>query len=186
MVFKFRGFFNQAKLDQEKLGKDVLELLGLIKNRIATPEYEKIEDKVREILEESLNTPGKIEELANSENWMERLALAELLEITPDMPEKLVKEAKEAAKKLAHDPVWTVRFMLAAISNIEPNFFKEIAKELKNDKDWRVVIGLLLNDNTPEEIISWIEKNKKKVLGELERLVDFMLLLKHFTSLLRE
>jgi len=169
MVFKEIGeSFNQAKLAVEVLQLHALVLL------MGSPEYEEIEDKV----ERSLNTPGKINELVNSKNWMKRLALANLLKITPDMPEELVKEAKKAAEKLSHDPVWAVRFILAMRSDIEPGFFKEIAEELKNDKDWRVIIGLASNEKTPKEIISWIEEHKKKVLEELEKLPDLASLLR--------
>jgi len=77
MVFKeIRKAFNQAKLVAEVLQLQALVLL------MESPQYGEIEDKV----EKSLNTPGKIKELVNSKNWMERLALAELLKITPDIP----------------------------------------------------------------------------------------------------
>jgi len=159
MVFKEIGeFFGQLRLAGE-----VLQLQALLE-LVKSPEYEEIEDKV----ERSLNTPGKINELVNSKNWMERLTLAECLEITPDMPEESLKEAKNAAKKLAHDSVWAVRCVLAMRSDIEPGFFKEIAEELKKDKDWRVIIGLASNEKTPKEIISWIEEHNKKVLKRLQ------------------
>jgi len=174
MVFKeIREILNQVKFAGEVVQLQALVVL------MESPQFEEIEDKVKK----SLNTPGEIEKLVNSKDWMERLALADLLEITPDMPEELVKEAKKAAEKLSHDPMWAVKFVLAARSNIEPNFFKEIAEKLKKDKDWRVVMGLVFNENTPDEITSWIEEHKKKVLEELEELAYLQSLLQ---SLLRE
>jgi len=157
--------FNQPELAGEhaKLVVEVHQLQRVVET-VESPEFEKIEDEVKK----SLNAPGKIKELANSENWMERFALAELLKITPDMSEESLKEAKAAVEKLKHDPEWAVRFALAVRRDIEPNFFKEvIAEELKKDKDWRVVMGLLSNDNTPKEIISWIKENRKDVLEKM-------------------
>jgi len=159
-------YFNQAEpaAEHATFFVEVFQLQRLAETTELL-EFQKIEDEVKK----SLNAPGKIKELVNSENWMERFALAELLKITPDMPEESLKEAKEAAEKLKHDPEWAVRFELALQRNIEPNFFKEIiAEELKKDKDWRVVMGLLRNDNTPEEIISWIKENRKDVLEKMD------------------
>ena len=135
-----------------------------------TPEYQKIEDEVKK----SLNTPGKLKELSENENWKVRFVLAESLKITPDMPEELLKEAKEVAEKLLHDEKWKVRFAIAENSNIEPNFFKGLAEELKRDKDWRVVLlGLERNHNTPKEIIDWINNDKKEILYKLGLLAEF-------------
>jgi len=166
MSFKeIRESFNQVKIAAELAQYQALAAL------VETPEYQKIEDDV----EKSLNTPGKLKELAKDKNWKVRTALAEKLEITPDMPEELVKEAKKVAKKLLHDHVWAVRFAIAQNSSIEPNFFKELAEELKMDKDWRVaILGLVINDNTPKEVLDWIEKNKKELLERLEQIIDFM------------
>jgi len=132
-----------------------------------TPEYQKIEDEV----EKSLNTPGKLKELAKNENWMVRLALAANLKITQDMPEELVKEAKEVAEKLLHDHVWAVRLALAENSDIEPNFFAKLAEKLAKDKDWRVkILGLGFNDNTPDELGDRVVKENKKVLERVTEL----------------
>jgi len=172
MAFKqIRESISQTKLAVELAQYKALSVL------METSEYQKIEDEV----EKSLNTPtpGTLKELAKNKNWMVRLALAANLKITSDMPEELLKEAKEVAEKLLHDHVWAVRVALAQNSDIEPNFFRSLAEKLKKDKDWRVVIlGLGLNDNTPEETNQWLEENKKELLGRLKLIADFMSLLK--------
>jgi len=40
------------------------------------------------------------------------------------MSKELAKGAKEVAEKLLQDPVEAVRVVLAALSNIEPNFLR--------------------------------------------------------------
>ena len=178
MRFKeIREFYNQTKFLGEVTQYKALQLF------METPEYQKIEDDV----EKSLNTPGKLKELAKNKDWKVRLALAESLKIKPDMPEELVKEAKKVAEGLLHDRGWAVRVALAQNSNIEPNFFKELAEELANDKDWRVkIFGLGFNDNIPEEISKRVVKENEGLLVRLAKLFGTQEDVEELMSLLRE
>jgi len=157
-----REIYNQTKLAGEVMQYKLLLQL------VETPEYQKIEDDV----EKSLDTPGKLKELAENKDWRVRFALALSLTITSDMPEELLKEAKEVAEKLLlHDRMWAVRLALAQNSDIEPNFFAKLAEKLAEDKDWRVkIFGLGFNENTPKELGDRVVKENKKVLEELTKL----------------
>jgi len=178
MRFKeIREFYNQTKFLGEVTQYKALQLF------METPEYQKIEDDV----EKSLNTPGKLKELAKNKDWKVRLALAESLKIKPDMPEELVKEAKKVAEGLLHDRGWAVRVALAQNSNIEPNFFKELAEELANDKDWRVkIFGLGFNVYIPKEISKRVVKENEGLLVRLAKLFGTQEDVEELMSLLRE
>jgi len=188
-------------LDQMKFGGEWLQYKLFEETREVfkgTPDYEEIKDKIEKVLMDPASLRNLVENLqhkkpivplifAESKEAVEtlqdnetivRLILAESLKITPDMPEELVKELDELAEILTNDPEWSIRRTIAQSSDIEPNFFEKLAEKLKNDKDWRVIVALIENHNTPKEIRKKLEKENKELLKELKAMETLQALLR--------
>jgi len=164
-IFEFFWKLLEEGYPQEKIDSDLDEERHLVE--LATSDKYK---QVKAEVEKNLKTPDKLKKIvAETDDPIVGAIVAETLRVTPDMPDKSVKEIVELAENLGNSSHWFVRAKLVGNEkladglwfrardagntnikegaentniNIKDTFenFEKLREKLKNDPDWRVRI----------------------------------------------